>query len=292
MVRQDNQSGANSACIIVTEYKFDKRALTVTDLFPLSITMRNLNRLSVNDPAYLGTLITEYGGLELMISRLKELQEHSDLRSRSAFSNGLTCLGNLASSGGPSFRVRLIQAGLVPLLIPILRCACTILRDATARRRSNSEQTQKVSTDSLEEQNQLRRSFQADNDHFIIERTRHYFVQNRGSLGRTEPNQPCQDIVIYDLLVAITIVAYVSKYEGTRRILHEYAPFYTYIQQLTLPTVIPQLRKRAITCMRNAVYNSARNQELRCGSLACARKTFKYNTKYYCSKCNVVKYCR
>ena len=284
-MRQDNYNDGNQAAIVITPHIFDKRALYTTDLIPLSISLFNLNHLSVHYPQKVTSLLQQNGTVEILIKRLIELSRRSDQRSQLGFSNGLACLCNSTCVGGSKIRYRLIQANLIPILLPPLEKACTILLSIseTWETKKNYFRKPRNPTSNTFENRQEFQNFPVDG---LNSNIRHQTVFTSQEAVNDYPK-----VTVHDLLMVITMIAYISKYEQLRSILHNHAPLFHHVEQLTAPSIIPELRKWAILCMRNSARSAPGSHIKRCGSLQCPVKKC-LNPTLFCSRCACVFYCR
>jgi hypothetical protein len=285
-MRQNNFSENGRASVVITPTVYDKRGLTTTDPTSLAISLGNLNHLSSWYPNRISALLEQNGGIELLISRLMDLYKMKDKRSQLGFSCGLSCLSNLASSCGPRIRFRLVQAKIIPLLMPILEKACRLLNTGILAKE------EKVSI--FVNQNQGPMIMEPLLEHVPNSNLMDHSHTSIGPYQYQSPRYQFEEekVKVQDLLMVITIIAYVSKYEATRNILHQHYPLYVLMELLTFPNIIPELRKWAITCMRNAVRNSNGIKRKRCGFIKCIMIKRSFEDKYVCNRCLVVSYCR
>jgi predicted double-glycine peptidase len=287
-MRQTNFSDPieNRACITISHTVYDKRALTTTDPVSLSVSLGNLNHLSTWYPNRISVLLEKNGGIELLVSRLKELYRTENIRSHLGFSCGLSCLSNLASSCGPRIRFRLVQAKVIPLILPVLDRACRNLKLSKNSTLCTNYTTQFDSDLPTTEHIGL---IESDSTIFLPTRTNQGFSYAHPIQQYTPSDEK---VKVHDLLMCVTIIAYVSKYEATRNILHQHVPLYTLVEQLTSPSIVPELRKWAITCMRNSVRNSVNIKSKRCGFINCDLGRDHFEDDLMCQRCMVVSYCR
>ncbi|KAJ8330900.1 hypothetical protein BDV3_002797 [Batrachochytrium dendrobatidis] len=145
MVRQDNIANW-SVCqpILVLPGTgisgvFDKRALTTTDSRALNNSLLHLSYLASVSTARTANLLEQDGGLELVVRILGRLNSHangtgknthgSDLPLiRISFSAALACLSSLAVRGTQSLRLRLLTAGVISALLPLLQSAAAAMQ--------------------------------------------------------------------------------------------------------------------------------------------------------------------
>jgi hypothetical protein len=379
---KDNQFDLfqESATIVITSSTFDKRALCTNDLTALSISLSNMHYLSTSYPARLTILLQENGCLELLIRKARYLSNCGpDPKAEIAFSSALACLASAAACGTAKLRYRIIQAKFVPIILPILSAASSILDSihqrlhdqqtcifqnlnhvnesdtfgpecfvlsptlddtTTARpspRRSSSATTftttdsatathSIITTDSITTTSAVTTTTAAATTTTTnlsqIEPT----ISSSSSIvstlhSLTIPNQQIQqqnhhyrqvssdssfyddslldsedfnfrNVKVHDLLMITKIVAYISKYEVTRTFLRQRYPLFYLIENLTVPTVVSEIRKWAGSCMRNAVRTSPSIVEKRCGLISCSNVFDSHAEMNSCGSCHAVFYCR
>ncbi|KAJ3321134.1 hypothetical protein HDV06_004587 [Boothiomyces sp. JEL0866] len=259
-----------SALITITPTNYDKRGLMVTDPVTLTISLSNLYYLSSTHPTKLSHSISEHGGLELLVNRLTKLSAKIDQRSTLCFSLGLGTLGNLAACGNSKIRFQMVRAGIIPMLIPTLEKACSLLITINHTPHNPPQNCQRQSNwtvQDIEPESPVSSEFSF----------------------QFQPSDLNSDIKSHDLLMISKIVAYISKYDETRNILHHY-PIYKLLEQLTVGQVVPEIRKWSVTCVRNAYKrNNLTTAPLICGYTSCAKRIV--NGSISCCKCKCVFYC-
>ena len=103
--------------VITITNKYDRRALTVTSLLPLTNSLFNLSHLSNTCKLTLSCLEKD---LDLLVSILVRFLSSNDRLSRLAFSAALSSLANIAISGNFDSRSRLADSSLFSILSNIL----------------------------------------------------------------------------------------------------------------------------------------------------------------------------
>ncbi|KAJ3035431.1 hypothetical protein HDV00_003985 [Rhizophlyctis rosea] len=141
MVRQENFSTPhlNTAALLITPTQYDKRALTCTDQLTLTNSLFNLSYMTSVSTLRIAYVLASDGGLELIVRILTRLNSKpSTPLSRVAFSAGLTCLSNVAIRGNHHLRRRLVEAGVVPVIVELLVRVVRVLRALKDAADSNS----------------------------------------------------------------------------------------------------------------------------------------------------------
>ncbi|KAH6562268.1 hypothetical protein BASA60_011181 [Batrachochytrium salamandrivorans] len=77
-------------------------------------------------------MLEELGSLELLVRVLSRLSVKHDRLSQLAFSAALSCLSNIAVRGTQGLRLRLVSAGIIPAMLPLLLMAATSLSLSSA----------------------------------------------------------------------------------------------------------------------------------------------------------------
>ncbi|KAI8815086.1 hypothetical protein BJ742DRAFT_670566 [Cladochytrium replicatum] len=123
MVRESNfnNPAAQQAAIIITPNQYDKRALTCADPLALTNSLVNLSYMTSISTLRIAYVLATDGGLELIVRILRRLRvAPDDSLSRFAYSAALTCLSNVAVRGNQRLRKRLVEAGVIPVIIDLL----------------------------------------------------------------------------------------------------------------------------------------------------------------------------
>ncbi|KAI8922604.1 hypothetical protein BC831DRAFT_475185 [Entophlyctis helioformis] len=156
MVRQSNFADVFSqqAAVIITPTMYDKRALTTTDPKALANSLLNLSYMTSLSTTRTAAMLSADGAIELLVRILvrlapRQLPKHqhaaqdptgqplrnaaqADHLARLSYSAALACLSNLAVRGSMALRFRLVDAGVVPALLPLLQTAAASV-DRTLR---------------------------------------------------------------------------------------------------------------------------------------------------------------
>ena len=298
---EDNISDGNGATIIISQSVFDKRALATTDLNSLAISLNNMQYLSSNFPVRFAILLQSNGCLELLIRKTKVLSTLSGSKAEISFSAALTCIASAAAAGNSTIRRRIIQAKLIPSLIPILHAACMVLDlvhkkpgAANHGKQVCLQDPQNCRMDTLESDptadQALMNSSTFDSSSTLSFQDGSEFSFFDESFHDEELPE-IRPVRVSDLTMITKIIAYVSKYEEIRAYLRQKYALFPLIENLTLPAVIPEIREWASSCMRNAVKTNDSCAEKKCGLVTCP-ETRRETEIVWCEHCKSVSYCR
>jgi hypothetical protein len=117
-----------------------------------------------------------------------------------------------------------------------------------------------------------------------------------------DPTHESNDLIvdmaykIQDITLALKMIAYLSKYPELRSIMHSHpvSNVFHVVEAFTCSNdVFPEIRKWAITCMRNAFKRDPNDKRgiRRCGFLNCPKVESNYHEFSKCSRCRRVVYC-
>jgi hypothetical protein len=193
-MRENNECNIfqQQATYLISLHNYDKRALTVTALGPLTHSLLNLAYLSASSPQKISLLLIADGGLILLIKKLSRLKYPVHKLPYSAI---LSILANLIIRGNSVFRLMCFNLNIVKPLSQLLKESLPL--DAP------------ISTDVGAES-----TFQRIGESSGI-------VPIRGPLEeRTLLEVPERNITemigkFDDVVLVIKIIAYLSKYQGT-----------------------------------------------------------------------------
>ncbi|KAH6561526.1 hypothetical protein BASA83_003149 [Batrachochytrium salamandrivorans] len=118
--------------IVISATIYDKRALTTTDPLALANSLLNLSYMTSVSASRTAAMLEELGSLELLVRVLSRLSVKHDRLSQLAFSAALSCLSNIAVRGTQGLRLRLVSAGIIPAMLPLLLMAATSLSLSSA----------------------------------------------------------------------------------------------------------------------------------------------------------------
>ena len=230
------------------------------------------------------------GGLELVASIAARFADASDVIPASILAGALSILANLAVRGTQVVRTRLYDSGIVQTLIPLFSSACRMVSrlGATAtpihRLRTQSESSHlRFHSISVDGPHRGANELLADPAPLFPSFDMPFFAIDA---------QPAITLLLNELLNAIKIIAYLSKYPHIRDAIHK-APVnpYTLIQPLTSPHIPAELRRWAVVCTRNSFKRGTSSSPRRCGNLVCTAQESD-STFQKCSKCKRIAYCR
>ncbi|KAK9768649.1 hypothetical protein K7432_000562 [Basidiobolus ranarum] len=109
----------NRACVTITSALYDRRALDCTAILPLINSLSHLIYLTSTSPR-IREIITKDGGLERLIRTLKTTKL-DDKRQAWKWSMAFQCVVNVGVRGTEAIRTRVVDAGMVDIVIQILK---------------------------------------------------------------------------------------------------------------------------------------------------------------------------
>lgn len=195
-MRENNECNIfqQQATFIISLNNYDKRALTVTDMGPFTHSLLNLAYLSASSPQKLCSLLSNDGGLILLIKKLSKLQYPSQKLPYSAI---LSILANLIIRGNSVFRFLCFSMNIIKPLSKLLKES--LPEDIPMDIQMDLGDNDSGSTDN--------NSFQRIGESSGI-------VPIRGPLEI--PDRSVTEMIgkFDDVVLAIKIIAYLSKYQG------------------------------------------------------------------------------
>ncbi|RKO86926.1 hypothetical protein BDK51DRAFT_13231, partial [Blyttiomyces helicus] len=273
-VRQSNfcNPATGQAAITISPIHYDKRALTCTDPLSLTNSLFNLSYMTSVSTLRIADVLASDGGLELIVRILKRLgptergppgQPHNALSahplSRFAYSAALTCLCNVAIRGNQRLRRRLVDAGIVTVIRDLL---VTVPQELAAN---------------------------------VAQPGRAQGEGRREGGGAAALALSQQAHYVNDILLAVKIVAYLSKYHSVRTAFHSgYPPHNVFqlIEPLTSSLMSTEVRRWAVICMRNAFKrDSGTGEEVAAGEPSLPSSSDAPRQFSKCSRCRRVTYC-
>ncbi|KAF9434696.1 hypothetical protein BGZ76_007582 [Entomortierella beljakovae] len=126
----------NRAAVCITSSIYDRRALDCTDYIPIVNTLTNLAYLTGSTPT-IREFITRDGGLERLVTILKTTKVN-DRKNGLKWTLAFQCVVNIGVRGTEHIRKRVVQAGMVPVIVHVLESFFTVLKsvnDENERRR-------------------------------------------------------------------------------------------------------------------------------------------------------------
>ncbi|CAG8620094.1 10706_t:CDS:1 [Acaulospora colombiana] len=119
-MRESNFSfpSQNRASVCITSALYDRRALDCTAILPLINSLTHLTYLTSTSPR-IREILTMDGGLERLVRILKTTKVN-DKRSGWKWSMAFQCVANVGVRGSETIRTRVVDAGMVPVIITVL----------------------------------------------------------------------------------------------------------------------------------------------------------------------------
>ncbi|WFD31435.1 hypothetical protein MSPP1_002470 [Malassezia sp. CBS 17886] len=131
-MRESNFSNAsqNRACVSVSTVVYDRRALDCTATLPLVNSLNHFAYLASTSPR-IREMVTLDGGLERLVHILRSSPRRAlraqrtphavrDLHQNWKWSLAFQCLVNIGVRGSEAIRTRVVEAGMVPIIIRVL----------------------------------------------------------------------------------------------------------------------------------------------------------------------------
>ncbi|KAF9177792.1 hypothetical protein BGZ50_008377 [Haplosporangium sp. Z 11] len=116
----------NRAAICITSSIYDRRALDCTDYIPIINTLTNLAYLTGSTPT-IREFITRDGGLERLVTILKNTKVN-DRKNGLKWTLAFQCIVNIGVRGTEHIRKRVVQAGMVPVIVNVLESFFAVLQ--------------------------------------------------------------------------------------------------------------------------------------------------------------------
>jgi hypothetical protein len=269
--------GAGTSTVVITPSHYDKRALTTTDLLALTNSLCNLSYMTSVSAPKVANVLAHDGALELIVRHMLRLSSSTAPMARLAYSAALTSLSNIAISGNQTLRLRLAEAGTISAIIQLLQRVAKVTEQVA--------QTVDPEQSPMIQEDDLRGAGISP-------------VRPAIPLVENEADEELLSDLLYrvdDMLLAMKIIAYISKYPSVRMDLHcKYSVnVFQLIEIFTTPTNLSDLRRWAVICMRNAFKRDGNSGTLRrCGHLKCGNWETAPRQYSKCSRCRRVTYCR
>ncbi|KAG0371035.1 hypothetical protein BGZ54_001389 [Gamsiella multidivaricata] len=119
----------NRAAICITSSIYDRRALDCTDYVPIINTLTNLAYLTGSTPT-IREFITKDGGLERLVTILKNTKVN-DKKNGLKWTLAFQCVVNIGVRGTEHIRKRVVQAGMIPVIVNVLESFFTVLKSVS-----------------------------------------------------------------------------------------------------------------------------------------------------------------
>ncbi|KAG0205684.1 hypothetical protein BGX28_002755 [Mortierella sp. GBA30] len=119
----------NRAAICITSSIYDRRALDCTDYIPIINTLTNLAYLTGSTPT-IREFVARDGGLERLVTILKSTKVN-DRKNGLKWTLAFQCVVNIGVRGTEHIRKRVVQAGMVPVIVNVLESFFAVLKSVS-----------------------------------------------------------------------------------------------------------------------------------------------------------------
>ncbi|GJJ68577.1 hypothetical protein EMPS_00923 [Entomortierella parvispora] len=116
----------NRAAICITSTNYDRRALDCTAYLPIINSLTNLAYLTGSSPT-IRDILTRDGGLECLVTILKNTKVR-DRKNGLKWTLAFQCVVNIGVRGTEQVRKRVVQAGMVPVIVNLLESFFSLLK--------------------------------------------------------------------------------------------------------------------------------------------------------------------
>ncbi|KAK3838762.1 MAG: hypothetical protein JOS17DRAFT_672839, partial [Linnemannia elongata] len=283
-MREPNFSfpGQNRAAICITSSIYDRRALDCTDYIPIINTLTNLAYLTGSTPT-IRDYITRDGGLERLVTILKNTKVN-DRKNGLKWTLAFQCVVNIGVRGTEHIRKRVVQAGMVPVIVNVLESFFALPQDP-------SPPPQPIFPQSLRRITHVPEAGQAAQDASHPDDARS--IAQDGTTGEARPQQ-----FFYredDILHSLQLLAYLSKYPSLRSSFHTESGsnVFAIVEKFTHRTMHPlEIQYWAGVIMRNACRKDDTRKGIRqCAYTGCGKWETKPREFAKCRRCRKAKYC-
>ncbi|KAF9573422.1 hypothetical protein EC968_008507 [Mortierella alpina] len=128
----------NRAAICITSSIYDRRALDCTDYIPIINTLTNLAYLTGSTPT-IREFVTRDGGLERLVTILKNTKVN-DRKNGLKWTLAFQCVVNIGVRGTEHIRKRVVQAGMVPVIVNVLESFFAVLKSVSDENERKKQQ--------------------------------------------------------------------------------------------------------------------------------------------------------
>ncbi|KAF9985844.1 hypothetical protein BGZ75_002469 [Mortierella antarctica] len=128
----------NRAAICITSSIYDRRALDCTDYIPIINTLTNLAYLTGSTPT-IREFVTRDGGLERLVTILKNTKVN-DRKNGLKWTLAFQCVVNIGVRGTEHIRKRVVQAGMVPVIVNVLESFFAVLKSVSEENERKKQQ--------------------------------------------------------------------------------------------------------------------------------------------------------
>ncbi|CAJ0823051.1 6178_t:CDS:2 [Entrophospora sp. SA101] len=279
----------NRASVCITSALYDRRALDCTAILPLINSLTHLTYLTSTSPR-IREILTMDGGLERLIRILKTTKVN-DKRSGWKWTMAFQCVANVGVRGSETIRTRVVDAGMVPVIITVLDNFLKALNHVRLEKEHHHHQQQMLAAAQLLTQNtqMIQSSDDARSD-----------VASWGSVGDNDESSTitAEIDVLYreeDILLSLQLLAYLSKYPHIRTIFHSAYPphnVFSLVERFTHRLHPAEIQYWAGVIMRNACRkDEARGGVRQCAYMACGKWESYAREFAKCRRCRKAKYC-
>ncbi|PKY16110.1 hypothetical protein RhiirB3_349409 [Rhizophagus irregularis] len=275
-MRESNFSfpSQNRASVCITAALYDRRALDCTAILPLINSLTHLTYLTSTSPR-IREILTMDGGLERLVRILKTTKVN-DKRSGWKWSMAFQCVANVGVRGSETIRTRVVDAGMVPVIITVLDNFLKALDHLPSTITGGSGANITPS---------LRPSQLPSNT-------------NNNSTNPTSQSSTLEIDVLYreeDILLSLQLLAYLSKYPHLRATFHTAYPphnVFSLVEKFTHRLHPAEIQYWAGVIMRNACRkDEARGGIRQCAYMACGKWESYPREFAKCRRCRKAKYC-
>ncbi|ORX89083.1 zf-MYND-domain-containing protein [Basidiobolus meristosporus CBS 931.73] len=280
-MRESNFSfpNQNRACVTITSALYDRRALDCTAILPLINSLSHLIYLTSTSPR-IREIMTKDGGLERLIRILKTTRI-DDKRLAWIWSMAFQCVVNVGVRGTETIRCRVVDAGMVEVVINILKHFLKALEQPPSPA-PNYQHQEGIGNAEVGIQ---------------LERATREEAPNRPNSQSIDSPPDKIDEVLYreeDILLSLQLLAYVSKYPHLRQRLHtEFeCNVFSLVEKFTSRGHTAEIQCWASIIMRNACRKDESRGGIRqCANMSCG-KWERYPREFSkCRRCRKAKYC-
>ncbi|CAJ0907014.1 12321_t:CDS:2 [Entrophospora sp. SA101] len=310
----------NRASVCITSALYDRRALDCTAILPLINSLTHLTYLTSTSPR-IREILTMDGGLERLIRILKTTKVN-DKRSGWKWTMAFQCVANVGVRGSETIRTRVVDAGMVPVIITVLDNFLKALNHVRLEKEHHHHQQQMLAAAQLLTQNTQMIQSPAPSIPMTTTSTTTTYVGNLennddarsdvaswGSVGDNDESStitagtsnatlsPKIDVLYReeDILLSLQLLAYLSKYPHIRTIFHSAYPphnVFSLVERFTHRLHPAEIQYWAGVIMRNACRkDEARGGVRQCAYMACGKWESYAREFAKCRRCRKAKYC-
>ncbi|KAI8979978.1 hypothetical protein BDB01DRAFT_798330 [Pilobolus umbonatus] len=307
----------NRAVVCITTALYDRIALDCTATLPLINSLTHLAYLTSTSPRIREILCSD-GGLERLILILSPAERQTDKHSLWKWSLAFQCVCNIGIRGTEHLRLRVIEAGILPIVVKVLEVfiqrlglvrfensnftkpTCAALSTITSYNTTNQLSSSSISG-SLTQKDTLthyrRTSFpykkpSAEQRRLNRKRSLKIPVNAWYNISGTN-NQPILHIE-QDNLLSLQLLAFLSKYAHIRNLLHSAYDknIFSIVEKFTQRTLSKNIQNWASIVMRNGCRKDEDNGNIRrCANLSCNKWESEPREFARCRRCRKAKYC-